>query len=101
MTRNFDLAWIHNGTTYVAEVKSITDRNEERQLRLGLGRVLRYRALRGTARDSDVRAVLVPERTPRDATWTGTCAGVDVALVPGDQLADGLPGLLGLGAATV
>lgn len=40
---NFDLAWESNGRVFVAEVKSITPRNEERQLRLGLGQVLRYR----------------------------------------------------------
>ena len=32
-----------NGTVFVAEIKSITDDNEEEQLRLGLGQVLRYR----------------------------------------------------------
>lgn len=47
---NFDLAWQANGTIFVAEVKSITDDNEEEQLRLGLGQVLRYRhRLRGWA----------------------------------------------------
>ena len=40
---NYDLAWRDAGTVYVAEVKSRTDQNEERQLRLGLGQVLRYR----------------------------------------------------------
>jgi hypothetical protein len=42
---NFDLAWKKDGAVYVAEVKSITDLNEEKQLRLGLGQVLRYRWL--------------------------------------------------------
>ena len=34
---NFDLAWEAKGTVFVAEVKSVTDENEEEQLRLGLG----------------------------------------------------------------
>src|SRR5262249_26204524 len=38
---NFDLAWEAEGTVFVAEIKSITDANEEGQLRLGLGQVLR------------------------------------------------------------
>jgi hypothetical protein len=42
---NFDLAWEADGTVFVAEIKSIADDNEEEQLRLGLGQVLRYRHL--------------------------------------------------------
>jgi hypothetical protein len=38
---NFDLAWENDGAVYVAEVRSITDRNEEKRLRLGLGQILR------------------------------------------------------------
>lgn len=33
----FDLAWIRRGTAFVAEVKSLRDENEDRQLRLGPG----------------------------------------------------------------
>lgn len=65
---NFDLAWQRDGVVYVAEVKSITPSNEERQLRLGLGQVLRYRNL--LAGDGGrVRAVLVAEHPPRDRSW--------------------------------
>jgi len=39
---NFDIAWRCGSRTFVAEVKSLTTRNEEKQLRLGLGQVLRY-----------------------------------------------------------
>jgi hypothetical protein len=38
----FDLAWWKGSVLYVAEVKSITRDNEEHQLRLGLGQLLRY-----------------------------------------------------------
>jgi hypothetical protein len=47
----YDLAWLAGDTLYVAEVKSLTAANEERQLRLGLGQVLRYtHLLAGRAR---------------------------------------------------
>lgn len=91
---NFDLAWTHNGVLYLAEVKSTTDRNEERQLRLGLGQVLRYRALLSQVPGPPVRAVLVPERTPRDPSWQTTCASTGVVLLAREQLAEGLPALL-------
>ena len=63
--------------TYVAEVKSITDSNEEHQLRLGLGQVLRYRhalALGGRT----IKAVLIPEREPLDVSWIELCRALDV-----------------------
>jgi hypothetical protein len=87
---NFDVAWTHGARTYVAEVKSTTDRNEERQLRLGLGQVLRYRSFLSEALGQPVSAVLVPERAPRDPIWESTCTSVDVALIPSVQLAEGL-----------
>jgi hypothetical protein len=77
---NFDLAWDKDGTVYVAEVKSITDQNEERQLRLGLGQVLRYRWLL-SHRYGPVRAVLIAEREPRDVSWRELCADLGVDLV--------------------
>jgi hypothetical protein len=87
---SFDIAWTYGATTYVAEVKSTTDRNEERQLRLGLGQVLRYRSVLSEALGRPVSAVLVPERAPWDPTWESTCASVGVALVPRDQLGERL-----------
>jgi hypothetical protein len=38
----FDLAWEDDGTVCVAEVKSLNGSNDEKQLRLALGQVLRY-----------------------------------------------------------
>ena len=78
---NFDLAWTEAGTAtvVVAEVKSLTDANEEKQLRLGLGQVLRYRhLLRGS--HPSVTAVLVIEREPVDVSWAELCRDLDVAL---------------------
>ena len=80
----FDLAWLRDQMVFVAEVKSVTDTNEERQLRLGLGQVLRYRQAFET-RGFAVVAVLVPERKPNGTGWTTLCRGLGVLLVwPGD-----------------
>ncbi|HXJ41563.1 MAG TPA: hypothetical protein VNH18_19960 [Bryobacteraceae bacterium] len=75
---NFDLAWSYGGTVYVAEVKSLTSMNEEKQLRLGLGQVLRY-AHNGTAAGPAV-PVLAVERRPSDPTWAVLCAQLGVIL---------------------
>lgn len=77
---DYDLAWALERGVAVAEVKSITDANEERQLRLGLGQVLRYRHLL-RAPDPHVIAVLAVEREPRDPSWTALCEDVGVVLV--------------------
>jgi hypothetical protein len=72
----FDLAWLMGGVLYVAEVKSLTRENEEHQLRLGLGQVLRYcHLLRDRA--EDVIPVLVPESEPRDPEWKKLCAALN------------------------
>jgi hypothetical protein len=79
---NFDLAWSIDRRIWVAEVKSSTDRNEEKQLRLGLGQVLRYRQLLSDVHEgSVVIGVLAVERKPADATWQELCDTVGVALV--------------------
>lgn len=86
----FDVAWwATDGTACVAEVKSLTERNEEQQLRLGLGQVLRYRNLLGE-RFGTVAAVLAVERKPSDPTWIQLCRDLDVVLVwPGNMTALG------------
>jgi hypothetical protein len=83
---NFDLAWQKNQTVFVAEVKSITAQNEEHQLRLGLGQVLRYRQHLLAHGHSRVVAVLVPERQPRDPSWRKLCHDLGVALLCGNEL---------------
>lgn len=76
----FDLAWEQEGTTFVAEVKSTTGANEEKQLRLGLGQVLRYRQALSTS-SRKVVAVLVAERTPEEKGWSELCRSLGVVLV--------------------
>ncbi|HZS60958.1 MAG TPA: EVE domain-containing protein [Gemmatimonadaceae bacterium] len=77
---SFDVAWEGTETIYVAEVKSVTKRNEERQLRLGLGQVLRYQHVLAASGKS-VRAVLAIERAPSDPSWSALCRELGVALV--------------------
>jgi hypothetical protein len=78
---NFDLAWKSaDGTVFVAEVKSTTQSNEEKQLRLGLGQVLRYRQLL-SADGGRVCGVLAIEEPPSDPTWSELCTQVGVTLM--------------------
>jgi hypothetical protein len=85
---NFDLAWETDGTVFVAEVKSITDQNEEGQLRLGLGQVLRNRHRLRRLGHAHVTAVLVPERAPQDLAWHDLCREVGVVLLSRDELGE-------------
>jgi hypothetical protein len=76
----FDVAWVDGQILFVAEVKSLTRRNEEQQLRLGLGQVLRYRNLL-TSGHRTVVAVLALERAPSDLRWLRLCRELGVLLV--------------------
>jgi hypothetical protein len=70
----------------VAEVKSITADNEEAQLRLGLGQVLRYRRRLSALGHDRVVAVLVPERQPCDPSWRELCQDLGVVLLCRNEL---------------
>jgi hypothetical protein len=64
----FDLFWIGQNGSYVCEVKSITDENEESQLRRAIGQVLRYQSqLR--ANSKECFPVVVTDREVSDETW--------------------------------
>lgn len=76
----FDLAWQAGSRIFVAEVKSLTTVNQERQLRLGLGQVLRYRQLLSRP-ERQVIAVLAVERKPDDPNWEKLCDQLGVRLV--------------------
>lgn len=76
----YDLAWQENDVLYVAEVKSLTAVNEERQLRLGLGQVLRYAHLL-SGRATHVQPVLAVEKKPTDESWAELCQTLGVRLV--------------------
>lgn len=77
---NFDLLWECENRLFVAEVKSITAANEEKQLRLGLGQVVRYRQLLASRTAREVVSVLVAEREPRDQTWAELCKALGIFL---------------------
>jgi hypothetical protein len=78
----FDLAWFDDGgSLFVAEVKSLSVSNEEQQLRLGLGQLLRYRQLLTVQTEQRVRGVLAVERRPTDQRWQDLCDELDVCLV--------------------
>jgi hypothetical protein len=75
----FDLAWRDGADLHVAEVKSTTPTNEEHQLRLGLGQLLRYRyAL--SADGTNVHATLYVERQPADPQWGELCESLGITL---------------------
>jgi hypothetical protein len=78
---SYDLAWEEaDGSLIVAEVKSVKPQNVERQLRLALGQVLRYRSVLGESGRS-VRALLVLSEEPHDTRWVSLCAELGVGLV--------------------
>jgi len=74
---------------WVAEVKSLTRANEERQLRLGLGQVLIYQQ-RLKRTHSSVRAVLMVEWRPLDPDWQELCNHLGVLLLWPDAIAQRL-----------
>ena len=64
----FDLYWVGQNGSYVCEVKSITDENEESQLRKAIGQVLRYQSqLRASGKECF--PVVVTDREVSDQTW--------------------------------
>ena len=88
----YDLAWEAEGVVWVCEVKSLTPNNEEKQLRLGLGQVLRYQEQLSciVSPSRVVRAVLAVERHPSDESWHVLCRRLNVSLVCGpDYTLDG------------
>jgi hypothetical protein len=89
---DYDLAWIiGDETLMVVEVKSATDGNEIRQLRMGLGQVLDYNdALQ--RRGFTVQPVLYVEREPADERWIEITRAAGVILGwPGAEDRLGLP----------
>jgi hypothetical protein len=78
---SFDIAWTNGSTIWVAEVKSLTSTNEEKQLRLGLGQVLRYAHVLTRLHDGRVSPVLVVERKPTTDDWADLCATHNVLLL--------------------
>lgn len=76
----YDVGWEQGDAFVVCEVKSLAPSNEERQLRLGIGQVLRYRHLLAARRDN-VLALLVTSSKPADDRWVELCTEVGVTLM--------------------
>jgi hypothetical protein len=76
---NYDIAWKNNEEIWIAEIKSITGTNEEKQLRLGLGQVLRYCQILKAR--GNTHGVLAIERAPSDQTWIDLCEAHNILLV--------------------
>ena len=85
---DFDLAWRVPGACVVAEVKSLTNTNQDGQLRLGLGQVLDYRYQLLSAGHSSVRAVLAVEMEPASPRWLEICVRSGVTLTWPDRFED-------------
>lgn len=75
----FDIGWIVEDTAWIAEVKSLTESNQERQLRLGLGQVLSYAYLVDWGAAA-YRPILAVERQPTAPYWLDLCASYGVKL---------------------
>lgn len=86
---DFDLAWVDDETIWVAEVKSTTEKNEEHQLRLAIGQVIRYRDRLATE-GASVRAMIAVENAPFDETWIDLCGREGIALVWPEVMAQAL-----------
>jgi hypothetical protein len=76
----FDIAWEDGDTICIAEVKSMSGANEEKQLRLALGQVLRYAHLL-SARGRPVRSFIALEREPHDASWIDLASQCGITLM--------------------
>lgn len=76
----FDIGWISEGCLNCVEVKSLSRRNQTKQLRLGLGQILDYRAQLSERGYHSIRGILAVQSRPTDARWERLTASLDVTL---------------------
>jgi len=76
----FDIGWEDGDSLCIAEVKSMSHANEEKQLRLAVGQVLRYAQLLSAGR-RPVRRFIALERQPQDPSWLELTAELDIGLM--------------------
>jgi hypothetical protein len=81
-----------DGLQVVVEAKSTTEVNEEKQLRLALGQVLRYRQMIQT-QARHVEAMIAVEKEPTEASWLELCYELGVLLAWPATVAEALRGL--------
>ena len=77
----YDIAWKIKETLYVCEVKSLSASNEERQLRMAIGQVIRYRQKLGALGYEPVIAVIATEVCPVDKSWDDLCTNENIVLL--------------------
>ena len=77
----FDIAWKISDGLFVCEVKSLTKANEERQLRIATGQVIRYRQKLTATGYEPVTAVIAVEQKPEDLTWDELCELEGIVLI--------------------
>ena len=75
----FDLAWTIGETLVICEVKT-TSGDEVKQLRLGLGQLLHYRAQVTRDTSGSVRAALLVGSQPHDCIWQYLCEKLGIVL---------------------
>ena len=90
----YDIGWEYNKTIFLCEVKSLTNQNEEKQLRFGLGQILRYvHTLELTG--ANVVGLLMVERKPKDAEWIDLCRKLNILVLWPASLQKQSPQLIG------
>ena len=77
----YDLAWIAHDMLFVCEVKSLTSDNEERQLRMATGQIIRYRQQLTAAGHEPCFAAICTERQPSDPSWDELCEAEGIILI--------------------
>jgi hypothetical protein len=77
----FDIAWKQGDMFCVCEVKSITAANEERQLRMSIGQVIRYRQKLAAKGHEPIASVIATERQPSDSSWQELCEHEGILLL--------------------
>ena len=75
----FDLAWMIGETLVICEVKT-TGGDAVKQLRLGLGQLLHYRAQVARDTPGNVRAALLVGSQPHDGIWQELCEDSGIVL---------------------
>lgn len=78
---DFDIAWKRAEALFVCEVKSLLPENEERQLRLAIGQVIRYRQKLTSMGHEPVMAVVAAEKPPEDNSWNELCDDEGILLI--------------------
>ena len=76
----FDIGWEDGDSLCIAEVKSMSHANEEKQLRLAVGQVLRYAHLLSAGQRPVCRFIAL-ERQPQDPSWLELTAELDIRLM--------------------